>query len=87
MNRIEMKSDYETVQILLHSDVADAQELVGGGHHVDAIRLTLSAFLVHELEHRVISWGALEDYAQIMSKRRKIALMLAGILAGTMENQ
>ena len=44
--RNEMQSlGFETVQVLLHSGVVDAQELVGGGHHVDAVGLALSAFL------------------------------------------
>ena len=44
----------ETVQILLHGGIVDAQELVGGGHHVDAIRLAFGALPVHELVHWLI---------------------------------
>ena len=40
---------FETVQVLLHGGVVDAQELVGGGHHVDAVRFALGALSVHEL--------------------------------------
>ena len=46
---------FETVQVLLHGGIVDAQEFVGGGHHVDAIGLALGAFPVHELIHRLIS--------------------------------
>lgn len=41
--------------MLLHGGVVNAQELVGGGHHVDAIRLTLGTFPVHELVRRGIN--------------------------------
>ena len=43
--------------MLLHGGVVDAQELVGGGHHVDAVRLTLGTFLIHELVHRIWTAG------------------------------
>ena len=45
---------FETVQILLHGGVVDAQELVGRGHYVDTIRLALGTFPVHELVDRFI---------------------------------
>ena len=45
---------FETIQILLHGGVVNAQELVGGGHHVDAVGLALGTFPVHELIHRLI---------------------------------
>lgn len=35
---------FETIQILLHCGVVDAQEFVGGGHHVNVVGLPLSAF-------------------------------------------
>ena len=62
-NSFGLRSGFETVQVLLHSGVVDAQELVGGGHHVDAVGLALSAFLVHKLIHRLIGRGTLEDHA------------------------
>ena len=43
---------FETVQMLLHGGAVNAQELVGGGHYVGAIRFVLGAFLVHELVAR-----------------------------------
>ena len=42
------------IEILLHCSVVDAQELVGGCHHVDAVGLALGAFPVHELIYRFI---------------------------------
>jgi len=53
--QIEDKSGFETVQMLLHSGIVNAQEFVGRGHHVDAIGLTLGAFPVHELVHWLVS--------------------------------
>lgn len=35
----------------LHISVVDAQELVGGGHHIDTVGFALGTFLVHELVH------------------------------------
>ena len=45
---------FEAVQVLLHGSIVNAQELVGGGHHVDTVGLALGAFPVHELVHRLI---------------------------------
>ena len=39
---------------MLHSGVVDAQELVGGGHHVNTVGLALDTFSVHKLVHRLI---------------------------------
>ena len=61
MNRLEMGSGFETVQILLHSSVVNAQELVSGGHHVDAIGFAIGAFLIHELVHRLILGLGLDE--------------------------
>lgn len=55
--------------MLLHGGVVDAQELVGGGHHVDAIGLTLGAFLVHELVHRLIGRRTPENGAHHQEQR------------------
>lgn len=63
MNRFEIRLGFETIQILLHSGVVDAQKLIGRGHHVDTVRFTLGTFLVHELVHRLINGRTLEDYA------------------------
>ena len=37
------------IQVGFHRSVVDAQELIGGGHHVDSVRLAFGAFLVHKL--------------------------------------
>ena len=50
----------QRIQIGFHRGVVDAQELVGGGHHVDTVGLALRAFLVHELVDRLIHWSALQ---------------------------
>ena len=42
-------SGFERVQILLRDGIVDTQELIGGDHHVDTVKLALSAFSVHEL--------------------------------------
>lgn len=60
---------FETVQMPLHGGIVDTQELVGRGHHVDAVGLALGAFPVHELVHRVIRWGVLEDHAHHQEQR------------------
>ena len=41
-------------QIGFHCSIVDPQELVGGGHHVNAVGLAFGAFLVHELVDRFI---------------------------------
>ena len=53
----------------LHGGVVDAQELVGGGHHVDAVRLALGAFPIHELVHRLIGGRTPEDGAHHQEQR------------------
>lgn len=60
---------FEAVQVLLHGSIVNAQELVGGGHHVDAIRFALSTFPVHELVHQLISGRTLEDYTYHQEQR------------------
>ena len=60
---------FETVQILLHGGVVDAQELVGRGHHVDTIRLALGTFPVHELVHRLMGGRTPEDGAHHQEQR------------------
>ena len=45
---------FQRLQIGFYSGVVDPQKLVGRGHHVDAVGLTLGAFLVHELVDRFI---------------------------------
>ena len=44
----------ECLKALLHAGVVNAQELVLRGSHVDEIRLTLGAFFIEELVHRLI---------------------------------
>lgn len=53
---------FETALILLRGGVVDAQELVGRGHHVDAVGPALSTFLIHKLVHRIIGRGLLKDH-------------------------
>ena len=60
---------FETVQILLHGGVVDAQELVGRGHYVDTIRLALGTFPVHELVHRLMGGRTPEDGAHHQEQR------------------
>lgn len=54
---------FEAVQVLFHGGIVDAQELVGGGHHVNAVGFALGAFLTHKLGHRIISRRTPEDGA------------------------
>ncbi len=63
MDRFRIRSGFETIQMLFHSGVVNAQEFVGGGHHVNTIGLSLSTFLIHELVHRLIGGGTLENHA------------------------
>ena len=51
---------FQRLQIGFHSGVVDPQELVGGGHHVDAVWLALGAFPVHEQVDRFIQWRLLQ---------------------------
>ena len=45
---------FQCLQIGLHSGIVYSQELVSGGHHVDAVGLAFSTLLVHELVDRFI---------------------------------
>ena len=45
---------FQRLQIGFYSGVIDPQKLVGGSHHVDAVRLALGALPVHELVDRLI---------------------------------
>ena len=42
------------IQVGFHRSVVDAQELIGGGHHVDTVWLAFGSFFVHELVDRLI---------------------------------
>lgn len=44
--------------MLLNLGVVDAQELVGGGGHIDEVRLTFSPLTVKELVYRLVLRGA-----------------------------
>ena len=55
MDRFRIRSGFETIQMLFHSGVVNAQEFVGGGHHVNTIGLSLSTFLIHKLVHRLMA--------------------------------
>ena len=50
----------QRLRIDFHSSVIDVQELVGGGHHADAVWLARGAFPVHELADRFIQWRVLQ---------------------------
>jgi hypothetical protein len=50
----------QAVQIRFHRSVIDAQELVGGGHHVDPEGFTLGTFLVLELLDRFFNGRVLQ---------------------------
>lgn len=63
VNGFGVMSGFETIQILLHRGVINAQEFVGGSHYVDAIGFALGAFLVHELVHRFIGRRTLKNHA------------------------
>ena len=52
---------FQRIQVGFHRSVVDAQELVGGSHHVDTVGLAFRAFLVHELVDRLIHWSALQE--------------------------
>ena len=58
----------QRIQVGFHRGVVDAQELVGGCHHVDTVWLALRAFLVHELVDRLIHWSALQEDAHHQKK-------------------
>ena len=53
---------FQRIQVGFHRSIVNAQELVGGGHHVDTVGLALRTFLVHELVDRLIHWSALDVY-------------------------
>lgn len=59
--RIGRRIPFQGGQILLHAGVIDAQELVGASCHVNQVGLTLGAFLVHELVHRIILGLGLDE--------------------------
>ena len=52
---------FQGIQVGFHRSIVDAQELVGGGYHVDTVWLAFRAFLVHELVDRFIHWSMLQD--------------------------
>ena len=82
--------EFQRLQIGFHSGVVDPQELVGGGHHVDAVWLALGAFPVHEQVDRFIQWRLLQidahDKKQCPPQGRRTnfahALVPAGYIAG-----
>ncbi len=47
----------------------NAQELVGGSHHIDLIRFAFGAFLIEELVNRLIGGTVLENYVNDLEKR------------------
>ena len=51
---------FQRLQIGFYSGVIDPQKLVGGSHHVDAVRLALGALPVHELVDRLIQRSVLQ---------------------------
>ena len=52
---------FQRIQVGFHRSIVNAQELVGGGHHVDTVGLAFRALLVHELVDRLIHWSVLQD--------------------------
>ena len=84
MDRFRIRSGFETIQMLFHSGVVNAQEFVGGGHHVNTIGLSLSTFLIHKLVHRLIGGGTLEDVykrqAPSLSPDRTIQIIESSVL-------
>ena len=60
---------FQRIQVGFHRSIVDAQELVGGGHHVDTVGLALRAFLIHELVDRLIHWSALQGNTHHQKKR------------------
>ena len=67
----------EYLKALFHAGVVNAQELVLRGGHVDKIRLTLVAFSIEELVHRIIRRGLFQvgtdDLVQRFPKMRRAA--------------
>ena len=59
---------FQGIQVGFHRSVVDAQELVGGCHHVDTVGLAFRAFLGHELVDRLIHWSALQEGAHHQKK-------------------
>ena len=80
----------ECLKALFHAGVVNAQELVLRGGHVDKIRLTLAAFFIEELVHRLIRRGLFQvdtdDLVQRFPKMRRAAFgrrdVLGAVLAG-----
>ena len=60
---------FQRIQVGFQRSIVDAQELDGGGHHVDTIWLAFRAFLVHELVHRLVYWSTLQDDAHHQKER------------------
>ena len=60
---------FQRLQIGFYSGVVDPQKLVGGGHHVDAVGLTLGPFSVHELVDWLIQWRPLQIDAHDKEQR------------------
>lgn len=50
----------QRIQVGFHRSVVDAQKLVGGCHHVDAVGLALGTLPVHELVDRFIQRRGLQ---------------------------
>ena len=45
---------FEIFKIFLDASIVDAQEFVSSGSHVDIVRFSLRAFLVHEQIDRIV---------------------------------
>lgn len=69
MGEFEVRSGFESVQVLFYSGIVNTQELVGGSHHVDTVGLSLGALLVHELIDWIIGRRTSEDGAHYEEKR------------------
>lgn len=51
---------FQAYYVLFHPSIADVQELVGPGNHVDVIRLALRAFLVHKGVYGILNMKTLD---------------------------
>ena len=56
------------VKYFVHFSVINAQELVGGSHHIDLVRLALSAFFIKESVNGFIFGTVLENNVNDLKK-------------------
>lgn len=68
--------NFKTIQLLLHGGEINAQELVGGSHHVCTIGFRASTFLIHGLVYRLISRKILDGCAHYEQRLTVFALGL-----------